>query len=424
MRAKQRGAITAAAERLTKGQINRRRFIMSAVASGVTLPTATALATKAEAKVPVSGGTVRIATGSLPGGGSGFDTFLARTTGNTLTRITSDDRVVGELASRIETDPHHHVWRLTLREGLTWQSGAPVRPPEVAEFLVARGIEGVEQGDGGVTIRLPEHDADFARRLAAPAMTLRHAQHGATGGYVLEHLTDDRATLVRNPHYWKDGAAHFDAVEIRAMPDAAARHRAVITGDVDFADDIAPSAVATLEAMPTLNVLETPETHHLSFPMRTDVPPFDNAVLRDALARAIDPGRLLEATALGRGTAMPNSAGGLLGEVPASVPLHLSEAALSGSLAAAEVVRDQAASAGITVTLEDVSAHAWPRVSKDVGWRVTRGAGAPATDAMPGLRLNSLAAYSANLAHPERLSATLENDAYRIADRWWFAAPA
>ena len=66
------------AMRLTRGEINRRRFIMSALATGVTLPTAMGLAGRAEAQTPKKGGVFRMAVGH----GSTTDSLDPATTEN------------------------------------------------------------------------------------------------------------------------------------------------------------------------------------------------------------------------------------------------------------------------------------------------------------------------------------------------------
>ena len=59
--ARPKGYVTRQAKRLSDGEINRRRFVMSALSAGVTMPTALSLASRAEAKVPKRGGTLRMA---------------------------------------------------------------------------------------------------------------------------------------------------------------------------------------------------------------------------------------------------------------------------------------------------------------------------------------------------------------------------
>ena len=423
-----RPSVTEQARRLTKGQINRRRFIMSAVASGVTLPTATALASRAEARVPRAGGTLRIATAARPGeAGGAFDRFLAMSTGNTLTRVTSDGRVVGELAASVSASADHRVWRITLRDGVALQSGETLDAACVAASLGVSFpdlLTATVEDAATLTLRLAEPMPVLGIVLARPEQVIRDPETGlTTGGYRIEHQGADAVRLTRVPDYWKQDAAHFEAVEIRAIPDAAARHRAVMTGEVDYADEIDTQVVATLRGLPMLDILETEGTHHLAFPMRHDVPPFDAAPLRSALAAAIKGEPLLASAVLGHGAVIGHdiaAADGLALGPFGVLELHVSDEAIPGSLAAARLVQRQADAADIAVAIRNHPTADWPEARARAGWYVSRGPGAPETDAIPRLSLNAISAHSAALSHPGTVCSMIENDAYRIADRWWF----
>ena len=69
--------ISRQARRLSKGQIDRRRFVMSALATGVTMPTAMSLASRAEAARPKAGGHLRFGVSS----GAALKRHLARAVG-------------------------------------------------------------------------------------------------------------------------------------------------------------------------------------------------------------------------------------------------------------------------------------------------------------------------------------------------------
>ena len=413
-----RRSVTEQARRLTKGQINRRRFIMSAVASGVTLPTATALATTAEARVPQFGGTLRIATAA------DSEAYVARATGNTLTRLTSAGRVAPELATRLSGSADHRTWRATLRDGVTFQDGSLVTADAVAKGYEINGtLHSLDAGT--LKYHLDAPTPDFATQLADHRQIVKGVTGQTTGGYRRVETGPDMVRLARVETYWKPNAAFFDGVEVQTIRDDAARHRAVLNGAVDFADGIAPKAVATLSGLPTLSILETEGTHHLAFRMRHDVPPFDNAVLRRALATAIDPVPVLSAAALGHGYTVDH--GGMPPD-PAfhhagKVPLDICDAAVPGARAAAEAIAHQAGKRGIDVEIRDVPLADWHETARRSGWYATRGLGAPSSDAITQIQLNALAAHASTLTHPEATSTVMVSVAFRIAERWWFAAP-
>ena len=114
------------AKKLTEGHINRRRFVMSALATGVTLPTAMSLATKAEAMTPKAGGVLRYGLGF----GSTTDSMDPSTSenhmslvniytrGNHLMEIAPDGTLQPELAESLEASADAKTWVFNLRKGV------------------------------------------------------------------------------------------------------------------------------------------------------------------------------------------------------------------------------------------------------------------------------------------------------------------
>ncbi len=309
-----RPSVTEQARRLTKGQINRRRFIMSAVASGVTLPTATALATKAEAHVPQRGGTLRMATADA-------------------------------------IDRH-------LKEALPF--------------------------------------------------------------YEVSEERDDGVTLTRRADHSDPTSGFFDAIEIRQISDAAARHRAILLGEVDYADTIDPQAVATLKGLGTLDVIYEESPHYLAGPMRTDVAPFDREEVRNALAASVDADALLSVTALGYGSIVPHVPDTTAGVATHALPLHFSEDAVPGSRMVAGLIQKQTLKHGLNVVPVEVSADTWEKTREMAGWHLTRGEGLPSDTAIPHIRLHALAAHVKTLKHVPTKDDPSASATDKVVSQWWF----
>ena len=121
-------------QRLIRRDIDRRQFVMSALAAGVTLPVAFGMADKALAATPKQGGVFRIGTGY----GSTTDTLDPSTAdngmmhgiiaarGNHLMEIDSDGSLVPELAESIEPSNGAKTWTFNLRKGcLLYTSPSP-----------------------------------------------------------------------------------------------------------------------------------------------------------------------------------------------------------------------------------------------------------------------------------------------------------
>ena len=98
--------------KLTAGQIDRRQFMMSALATGLAVPAAMSMASQALAATPKKGGRFRMGLGhgsttdTLDSGTSEnhFTLVNGYTFGNHLTEVDNDGQLVGELAESYESD--------------------------------------------------------------------------------------------------------------------------------------------------------------------------------------------------------------------------------------------------------------------------------------------------------------------------------
>ena len=431
--AHRKGFITRQARRLSDGEINRRRFVMSALSAGVTLPTAMSLASKAEGHAPKSGGHFRmgIAEASLTdtldpsAATNGFTRLLAFARGNALTEITAKGEIIGELADRVETPDHGATWHASLRNGIAFHDGKALTSEDVqVTFQRHRDLGGLLSDvaqmtlrRGHITFHLARPDPGFADRLADPRLIVLPADATdpatGTGPYRLTEFTPSKcATFTRNPNYWKAGRAHFETVELIALPDMRARQQAIMTGDVDYADAIDPRALALLQRVPALDILETPGTRHLALTSRG---------AGKALEQIVPDRTLLEQLLLGHGsmnaannTPDPSAARRLFRTTGGTAPIRigLRDAALPGLPDAARLIAAEAENAGLPVEIRartDGTTHA------EIGWTRT-----DTGDAYIAVLANDLAAHARALNHGDQIATNLENDGARITERWWF----
>ena len=427
------------AERLTAGQINRRRFIMNALATGVTLPTAMSLASRAEAMTPKSGGVFRQALGH----GSTTDSIdpataendftspLIYSRGNHLTEVSNTGELIGDLAESYESDDAK-TWVFNLRQGVEFHNGKTLSPEDViatlnyhrgedsksaAKGLVTQIADMRADGPNQVVIELSAANADFPYILSDYHLAIlassdgaidAQAQDNGTGGYIVDVFEPGvRATFTRNPNYFKEGRAHFDNVELLSILDATARQNAVMNGDVDYSGDIDPKTVALMGRVPTLDILETTGTQHYTFPMRLNVEPFGNYDLRMALKYAIKRQELVDKILLGHGA--PGNDVPVNASMPffnTELPVHefdpekaaehyaksghsgaiqlsASDAAFAGAVDAAQLIAASAAEAGIEIeVVREPSDGYWSNVWNKKGWCACYWSGRPTQDWM------------------------------------------
>ena len=168
------------------------------------------------------------------------------------------------------------------------------------------------KADGSnVVITLDSGNADFPFILSDYHLPIMPSADGkidptssdGCGGYIVESFEPGvRATMKRNPDYWKPGRAHFDEIEMLVVIDAAARQNALITGEVDVIDQVDRNTVHLLKRARNVTVLATTGTQHYTFAMDTRAAPFNDNNVRLALKYAIDRQELVDKVLNGYGS--------------------------------------------------------------------------------------------------------------------------
>ncbi len=319
--------ISRQAKRLSKGQIDRRRFVMSALATGVTMPTAMSLASRAEAMAPRRGGLLRF------GMADGYSTDrpdpattmsemmrvanLARANG--LVTRAPDGQITGDLAASIQSENAGKTWVFDLRTDVHFHSGKPLTSKDVlATFHHAlkhspatRGalseIADIQSdGPSRVIVHLHHPHLRFPALLDLPQLVILPSRDGAvdpasgdgTGPYRLTSVQPGvEVTMSRAPDHWRADRGYFDEVILRALPKPGQRPSAMMTGEVDAIDQVDPRALAMLSNLPEIGIHKTPGTRHLAITL-----PFSDPHLRQALKFAIDRRAILDTAYLGHGS--------------------------------------------------------------------------------------------------------------------------
>lgn len=420
-----KGYIKRQAKRLTDGEINRRRFVMSALSAGVTMPTALSLASRAEALTPKQGGTLRIALaeGADPAQPeTPFGRLAAFARGNTLTEVAPDGKLVGELAQEFGTPDGGATWVFNLQSGITFHDGRFLTSTDVLATLAERlrGAEMRATDPHQVVVTLQDPDPAFARKLADPRFVIRPGgdQRLGTGPYVFDE-EDAQGTLrlTRNPNYWKPGRAHFDRVELSALPEMSTRQQAILAGDVDYIDGIDPRALALLQRAPNVSVLEVPCGRHIAITAETTP-----AVLT-TLQNRLPYQELLDRILLGHGTAGGADAPALPPSVSGPLRLAVFDDGVPRTMEAAHLIAERLNESDVPVELVPASA---PSPAAKAHARIAWQRRAPklegqAPNTLVALWANDISAHKSALAHESDLATNYENDGARLIERWWFA---
>lgn len=208
--------------RLIKGEISRRQFIRSALASGVGVTGALSLAAAAEAEIVPHGGTLRIATRGAA---------LPFAFGSALTEIHPDGVLTGGLAESWSSSPDARDWQFRLREGVRFHSGDVLSAEDAVTslsaqpLLLAAGMTGITGESAQVVgLSFAEGVPDLPLWLSDPALIVRSASGATTGPYLPLGPSADRFSG------WFRGTAHFDSLDLSDE----ARLEDVVSGHVDL----------------------------------------------------------------------------------------------------------------------------------------------------------------------------------------------
>ena len=156
-----------------------------------------------------------------------------------------------------------------------------------------------------------------------PLLTDKFAnQTYGTGPFMLvEQLQGERSTLVRNPNYWRQGYPYLDEMVFLVIREQAARIEALKAGDIDLMTQLDISAIPALEGEPDIRLMEVATSGWIGMPMRNDIPPFDNKLVRQAMQAATDRELIRQTAQGGRGAIAYDH------PIPPNHPLFSAEAA-------------------------------------------------------------------------------------------------
>lgn len=313
-------------------EIERRSLLLggSAAAALTLLP-----GRIARAATPVRGGHLRLGLGD----GSTQDTvdptavlndsqyLIQATSRSTLMNVEPDGALTPNLAVKWEPSDDLMKWSFEIRQGVTFHSGKPLTLEDIiASINVHRGTDSVSpvkayvdpitdiaaDGDSRITISLSAPNVDFPSIFATSRLPIVPSKDGVadrstfdgTGPYVLDSFEPGvRMTFTRFENHWdKDNVGFFDSAEVIIIADPAARMNALRTGQVDL---INQPDLRTLELMKrdtNLVVDNIPSSRYYIFGMMSDVDPFADKNIRQALKYAINREEMVQKVMLGYGT--------------------------------------------------------------------------------------------------------------------------
>lgn len=453
------------------GSISRRRFLQQVAAVGgigalhaMGVPGALSTAKAAD---PSMGGNIRIGVGS----GSTTDSLDPATINSTfmqivnyglrnnLTEVAPNGELVPELCESWDASPDARVWTFKLRQGVEFHNGKTLDAKDVvasinhhrgedsessAKSILAPVTDVRADGKNTVVVELREGNADFPFLMSDYHIVIMpetkdglDVESGVgTGGYILQDFSPGtRASMKRNPNYWKEDSAWFDSAEVLAIKDSTSRTNALATGEIDVMNRVQLSTASRIDGRSGMRIEETSGNQHVTMPMHTDKDPYSNNHVRLALKHAIDRQEILDKVLNGHGylgndhplgranpfladsleqrTYDPDKAKHHLkkaGMDSLKVQLHTSDAAFQGAVDASVLFQQHAKRAGIDIDVKRASSDGyWSEVWLKEPFCVAYWGGRPTADWMFSAGYAADAAWNATNWKNERFNELMKS---------------
>jgi peptide/nickel transport system substrate-binding protein len=238
---------------------------------------------------------------------------------NSLVRKNEQFDYVGELAATIETAPDGLTATLTLHDNVKFHDGKPLTSADVKytfdQFLASDSPKAVpfyESKDGKKQPFINSIDAPDARTVVfrlrrqwlellanlipvaiIPAGTFETQAQKPLGSGAYKFARYDESQQVvdleANDNYW-EGAPNIKQLRVKVILDANTQQAELVAGRVGLAINTAlsPDAYVNLARHPNLKVEQSPGVNVQYIGFNAESAPVNNALVRQALAYAID----------------------------------------------------------------------------------------------------------------------------------------
>ncbi|MEV5072584.1 ABC transporter substrate-binding protein [Microbacterium sp. LMI12-1-1.1] len=223
-----------------------------------------------------------------------------------LLKTTGAGEFEGELAESWESNEDASEWTFTLRDDIVFSDETPVTSEDVvASFERLLALAGPLAGnfkdytvaapdETTVVFTPPASDAALLGKLVNFVVTPADVDEASfsepvgSGAFMVdEFVPGSSLRLVPNPNYW-DGVPTLESLEMRTIPELAARITALQTGEIQAAWGMPDDQVTMLREDSGLVVETIPSAAVLTMWMNSSTPALADAEVRRALWQAVD----------------------------------------------------------------------------------------------------------------------------------------
>ena len=317
-------------------ELDRRKLLLGALATGAALPIAfnATTGTSVYAQASEDGGTLIFNNGSNPSGldphitGAVASWFVMDQVFDRLLRLDPETSEPGpSLAESYEVSEDGLTYTFKLRSGVTFSNGRELTSDDVKWSFeriinpdvpaVAKGyfvdLESIETPDAStVVLNYSKPFAPLALalcRLETSILPKEAVEDTATwevtptgsGPFIVEsNVKDQGVVLVRNENYWEEGLPILAKVEHRIIPQSETAIANIRTGDIQVTE-IPAKDIENVSDDDGVNVDLRTSTLWPHLSVNTQVAPFDNLQVRQAIRVGFNRDDIMQAAFYGTG---------------------------------------------------------------------------------------------------------------------------
>jgi len=215
--------------------------------------------------------------------------------------------------------------RFTLRDGVTFHNGDELTAedarysirrieleevggalPQAGDLVGAGSLDGVEAGDGEVTVNFAGLNPIVFQLFATNGQVMQQSwveenstdfinrNMNGTGPFQLaEYDSGNEVVVERYEDYW-DGPAEVAGVTLNASTESSTRVNRLLAEESDVVTNVPPQEVSRVEEADVASVNAVPSTRVIFLQMRYDVEPFTSQEFRQAMNYAVDNAGIVE----------------------------------------------------------------------------------------------------------------------------------
>ncbi|MEQ9248454.1 MAG: ABC transporter substrate-binding protein, partial [Nitratireductor sp.] len=252
-----------------------------------------------------------------------------------------------DLAEDWSASEDQTVWTFTLREGVTFHDGSAFEPEDVKatfERIMDEAVgstirvnfsivdEITIDDPRTVTFHLSQPYSGFpellgdrqARIVPRDKVDMLASEPIGTGPFkFVSYTPGDNIALEKFDSYYKQGQPQLDEVNLRIMPESAAKISAIETGELDLIWSVPMEAVEGLGENEDVRIDSIATSTWDGLIMNASEPPFDDPRVRKAVLMSLDKQALVEFALFGNGTPTHSM-------IPPTHPYFNDEIAISG----------------------------------------------------------------------------------------------